>query len=166
VMNQVMNQVNRPDPRLDSDARMCFILQEQFWAYRNQDGSRRKQKALPLIVLRKMMELSISGRDKAITMLLKGAIFFAMQSCEYLKTSVEERKRTKIIGKGDILFKKYNRIVKHDDPALSTSDLVRITLRYQKNDKRDVCIHMFRSGDSLLCPAIAWAKTVQRVKEQ
>ena len=118
-----------------------------------------------MIVLRKMMELSISARDRATTWLLIGAIFFAMRSCEYLKTSAEEKKRTKIIRIGDILFKKENRIVNHDDSSLHTSDLVRIQFRFQKNDRRDVCIHMFRSGDKLLCPVIAWAKTVQRVRQ-
>ena len=112
-----------------------------------------------------MMELAVSDRDKATTWLLIGAIFFAMRSCEYLKTSAEEKKRTKIIRVGDVLFKKNNRISKHDDPNLHTSDLVQIKFCFQKNDKRDVCIHMFRSGDSLLCPVIAWAKTVQRVRK-
>ena len=94
---QAFRADNRPDPRLDVDGKMCFILQEQFRGYRNRDGSRRKQKALPMMVLRKMMELASSDRDKAITWLLIGATFFAMRSCEYLKTAPEESKRTKIL---------------------------------------------------------------------
>ena len=51
---------NRPDPRLDADGKTCFILQEQFRGYRNQDGTKLKQKALPMTVLRKMLELAVS----------------------------------------------------------------------------------------------------------
>ena len=65
---------------------------------------------------------------------------------------------------GNIVFKKGNRLLKHDDPALSQADLVRVRFVFQKNDKRDVQIHMFKSGDDLLCPVKAWAMTVKRVR--
>ena len=94
---QAFRSNNRNDPRLDSNNKTCFIIQEQLRGYRNQDGSRRKQKALPMMVLRKMMELSSSERDLAVTWLLIGAIFFAMISCEYLKTAETSRKRTRIV---------------------------------------------------------------------
>ena len=112
-----------------------------------------------------MMELANSPRDEAVTWLLIGAIFFAMRSCEYLKTAADEKKRTKIIRIGNITFKKENRVLRHDNPDLAGSDLVRIRFCYQKNDKRDVCIHMFKSGDPILCPVTAWATTVQRVSK-
>ena len=72
---QAFRSNDRPDPRLDIDGKICFMLQEQFRGYRNQDGSRNKQKALPMSVLRKMMELADSPRDKASAWLLIGAIF-------------------------------------------------------------------------------------------
>ena len=162
---QAFRSNNRPDPRLDVDGKLCFILQEQFRAYRNQDGSRRKQKALPMMVLRKMMDLSTSEREQAVSWLLIGAIFFAMRSCEYLRTSSEDKKRTKIVRIGHVIFKKGTSIVNHSDPTLRSSDLVRIKFVFQKNDRRDVCIHMFRSGDPILCPVIAWANTVQRIRK-
>jgi hypothetical protein len=90
---------------------MCFILQEQFRAYRNQDGSKRKQKALPMMVLRKALELSNSDREIATSWLMIGAIFFAMRSCEYLKTAAEEKKRTDIIRIGNITFKRQNEVL-------------------------------------------------------
>jgi hypothetical protein len=116
-----------------------------------------------MMVLRKMMDIADSPRDKAVTWLLIGAIFFAMRSCEYLHTAAEEKKRTKIITIGNITFKKDNRVVSHNSPDLAKSNLVRVRFCYQKNDRRDVCIHMFRSGDPILCPVTAWAETVQRV---
>jgi hypothetical protein len=117
-----------------------------------------------MMVLRKMMELSTSRREKAISWLLIGAIFFAMRSCEYLQTSSEDKKRTKIVRIGNVTFKKGNSIINHLDPLIFSADLVRVKFVFQKNDKRDVCIHMFRSGDSILCPVIAWAHTVSRVR--
>ena len=117
-----------------------------------------------MMVLRKMLELSSSKREKSVTWLLIGAIFFAMRSCEYLKTGKEENKRTKIIRVGNVTFKKGNRMMMHSDPKLRLSDLVRIRFVFQKNDRRDVCIHMFKSGDPILCPVVAWAQTVQRVR--
>ena len=117
-----------------------------------------------MMVIRKMMEISSTEREKAISWLLIGAIFFAMRSCEYCKTAVEESKRTKIVRLKNIVFKLDNRVIAHSNKRLKEADLVQITFEFQKNDKRDVRVHMFRSGDSLLCPVIAWASTVQRIR--
>lgn len=73
------------DPRLDRDGKIYFIFQDQFRGYRNQDGSRKKQKANPMSVLRKLLEISVTLRDRSSVWLLIGAIFFTMRSCEYLK---------------------------------------------------------------------------------
>lgn len=116
------------------------------------------------MVLRKMLELANSDLEVASSWLLIGALFFAMRSCEYLQTGSSEKKRTKIITVGNITFKKKNRILSHSSKHLASADLVRIRFCYQKNDKRDVCIHMFKSGDKVLCPVIAWAAIVKRVR--
>ena len=115
-------------------------------------------------VLRKMMELADSPRDKASTWLLIGAIFFAMRSCEYLITAAEESKRTKILRLKNISFKRGNKHLQHSSKVLHLADLVQIRFEFQKNDKRDTIVHMFKSGDSTLCPVIAWAKTIRRVR--
>ena len=72
---QAFRSNNRPDARLYADGKTCFILQEQFRGYRNQDGTKLKQKALPMMVLRKMLELSVSEKENAIAWLLIGALF-------------------------------------------------------------------------------------------
>ena len=162
---QAFRSNNRKDPRLDADGKTCFLIQEQLRAYRNQDGSRAKQKALPMRVLRKMYELAETPWDVAVTHLLIGAIFFAMRSCEYLKTSAHESsKRTKILRVSSILFKKNGRLLSHDATDLHEADIVRIKFEFQKNDRRDVCIHMFGTDDPVLNPVAAWAATIRRVR--
>ena len=118
-----------------------------------------------MMVLRKLLDIASSPRDEAIAWLLIGAIFFAMRSCEYLKTAATEAKRTMIVKVKHIIFKKGNRIMSHSDRNLEKADLVSILFEYQKNDRRDVRVHMFRSGNKVLCPVIAWAKTVKRVRK-
>ena len=115
-------------------------------------------------VLRKMMTLATTDRERAMAWLTIGAIFFAMRSCEYLRTAAEDTKRTRIVTIGNIIFKTGSTITPHDHDKLHLSDLVRIRFTYQKNDRRDVCIHMFKSGDKVLCPVRAWAMTVKRVR--
>ena len=44
------------------------------------------------------------------------------------------------------------------------ADIVMIIFEFQKNDKRDIQVHMFRTSDRSLNPVIAWARTVQRVR--
>ena len=161
---QAFGANNRPDPRLDSDGKTCFLLNEQFRAYRNQDGSKKKQKALPMAVLRKVLQLSESNWQKATAWLLIGAIFFAMRSCEYLETkTTESERRTKILRLRNIIFKKNGITLQHTDEHLAQADIVMIVFEFQKNDKRDIQVHMFQTSDEVLNPVIAWAKTVKRV---
>ena len=119
-----------------------------------------------MMALRKMMELAITPWEEATAWLLIGAIFFAMRSCKYLRTTVnEEGKRTRILRMRNISFSKGGRRVKHHEKGLEDSDIVIITFEFQKNDRRDEQVHMFKTEDSILNPVKAWAKTVQRVRK-
>ena len=89
---------------------------------------------------------------------------FAMRSCEYLQTADKSMKRTKIIRIGNIRIKTGTCVVDHSSPKHHLCDLVQITFEFQKNDKRDVRIHMFKSGDPVMCPVRAWAETIRRVQ--
>jgi hypothetical protein len=61
------------------------------------------------------------------------AFFFGMRSCEYLKVS--GHRRTQPIRMGDIVFRdRFNRIVPHSHPSLSSAESVSITFRFQKRD--------------------------------
>ena len=63
-----------------------------------------------------------------------------------------------------MVLKKRNRVIQHNDPYLRSSDLVTIIFVFNKSYKRNICIHMFKSVDTVLCPVISWATTVQRVR--
>ena len=152
---------------MDADGKTCFLLQEQYRGYKNEDKTKNKQKALPASVLRKMHDVSLTPWDFAVTHLLVLALFFAMRSCEYLVTKYpEESKRTKILRLRNIVFKKNGRYIPHSVPleVLLTADLVIITFEFQKNEQRDYKVHMFRTTDALLCPVKAAARTVKRVR--
>ena len=87
-----------------------------------------------------------------------------MRSCEYLRTvSSEESKRTKILRLRNFKFKKRGRVLKHSSKGLKNADLVMITFEFQKNNMRNRTVHMFSTGDTVLCPVVAWATTIQRI---
>ena len=144
---QAFRSNNRKDPRLDSDGKICFILQEQYRGYANQDKAVDKQKALPIMVLKKMYDIANSHKELALSQLCIGAIFFAMRSCEYLSTShKEDSKRTKILRLRNIQFKKNGMLLHHNSHNLASSDLVIITFEFQKNDRRNKAVHMFKTN--------------------
>ena len=113
-----------------------------------------------------MFEVSSTEWEIALTYLLVLALFFAMRSCEYLETRyAEESKRTKILRCKNITVKKDGKILDHSLPleVLASADIVIILFEFQKNDWRNHSVHMFRTGDNLLCPVLAAAFTVKRV---
>ena len=147
---QTFRAGDRPDPRLDLDGKTCFLLQEQWRGYKNTDKYRKKQKALPASVLRKMYKLSTTEWEIALTHLLILALFFAIRSCEYLETRYpEESRRTKILRCKNLIFKKNGRVLCHSSPqeTLMAADLIIILFEFQKNDWRNHSVHMFRTED-------------------
>ena len=100
---------------------------------------------------------------KAFHELINLAFFFAMRSCEYLVTSGE--RRTHPIRKRNIVFRKRNRIVPHDDPNLAEADTVTVTFEFQKRDLRDDSVTQSKSGNALLCPVRAAAAIVRRIQQ-
>ena len=161
---QTFRENDRKDPRLDADGKTCFLFYKQCRGYCNADGVVKKQKALPLGVLRKMVNLAKSNLDSAIAWLLVGAIFFAMLSCEYLETGIkEDQRRTKILRVKNFLFKARGKAVPLTSKNLATADMVMITFESQKNDWQSKSVHMFKTKDKVLCPVKAWARVIQRL---
>ena len=117
-----------------------------------------------MIVLRKMLELAKLPWQAAVVWLLFDAVFFAMRLCEYLATNIpEEDRRTKILRLRNISLKKNGVTIPHSSPRLKTADIVMIIFESQKNDKRDIQVHMFKRSDNILSPVVAWFNIVKRV---
>jgi len=62
-------------------------------------------------------------------------------------------------------FRFFNRncLVEHEDPRLCMALSVSITFEFQKNDERNDTVTMHRTGDSYMCPVVAWAAVIQRI---
>ena len=105
------------------------------------------------MVLRKMYMIASSHNELVLSQLCIGAIFFAMRSCEYLVTAhTENSKRTRILRLRNIKFKRNGILLTLDSPFLALSGMVVITFEYQKNNRRDKAVHMFKTNDDILCP--------------
>jgi hypothetical protein len=151
----------RPDPRLDADGKLAFILQRQLRGYKSTDPGEKPQVALTGSILRKFYQLALSPFDKAMCQLFIGAFFFAMRSCEYVK--VQGPRKTKLLTLQNIRFFIGNRQIKHSDPVLLSAECVSITFEHQKRDVKNDVITQHRSGDKILCPVRMWAAIVKRI---
>jgi len=158
---QAFKLAARPDPRLDSDGKLAFLLQRQLRGYKSIDPGEVPQVAITGSVLRKFYTLSISPRDKALCELFIGAFFFAMRSCEYIK--VQGPRKTKLLTLKNIRFFRGNRQLKHSEPQLPEADCVSITFEQQKRETKNDVITQHRSGDKVLCPVRIWASIVRRI---
>lgn len=148
-LSQAFKAVQQPDPRRDAGGDICFLLEQTYRGYTNQDpGVVQQQKALPAVsVLKMMQKLATTNLAIAQADLAEGAFFFVMRSCEYSKTSTkEESKCTKIIRVYNIKFFANSRIRHHDHDQLEDSDFVQITFEYiMKNDDRNESVRMFKA---------------------
>jgi hypothetical protein len=145
-------------------ASLAFVLQRQLKGYTNQDPSVTPQKALTPRVIRALTASNSTTLDEAINQLVRGAFFFAMRSCEYLKVPDSDKRRTKLLLLRNLRFFRARLQLLHSDPALHLADSISITFEFQKNDDRDAIITMHRTGDAVLCPVIAWSSIVHRVR--
>ena len=102
--------------------------------------------------------------DMAISQLIVGAFFYAMRSCEYLHVPASESRKTRIVRVMDIRFFLQQKPLRHDSNLIHTADVVAITFTSQKNEVRNDIINQFRTGDPTLCPVLAWAAVVTRIR--
>jgi hypothetical protein len=149
------------DPGKDSNGELAFILRRQLQGYKNEDPSEQPQKAIPFGLLQKIITMPTKNHmRRRFQLLTHMAFFFAMRSCEYLKTSGS--RRTKALRMCDITFwDRFNRTIKHSDPNLEKAEWVSITFRFQKRDIRDDTITQSRSGNRIFCPVIACAQIIR-----
>ena len=113
-------------------------------------------------LLKKVIEVRNTERNKAIGELIVGAFFYAMRSCEYLTVAAGERK-TKRLKLKNIRFFRNGTLIPHWDPLLTASDFVTVQFEDQKNGEKMDEITQQKSGDLVLCPVRAWASIIQRV---
>ena len=99
------------------------------------------------------MDLATNDKDKAISWLLIGTIFFVVCSCKYLQTQTKESyKRIHILRLKNIKFKKNGKLLYHAASNLHAANIV-----------QNQSVHMFWIDDNVLKPALAWVKTVNRL---
>jgi hypothetical protein len=158
---QTYKLAEQADPRLDTDKRIVFILQQQLRGYHVTDKPAQPQAAVTGSILREFYKILISQMDKTICELFIGAFFFAMRSCEYLKVS--GKCKTKLICIRNIRFFLGKHQLLHSDRLLHLADSVSITFEQQKHDSKNDTITQPRSGDKLLCPVKIWCKIIQRL---
>jgi hypothetical protein len=158
---QAYKLADRPDPRLDTDGKLAFLLQRQLHGYSSNDDPESPQVAITASVLREFYRLSISDVDKALCELFIGAFFFAMRSCEYMKVSGP--RKTKLLTLNNIRFFQGRRLLPHNDKFLHLAECVSITFELQKKDSKNNIITQYRSEDKVLCPVKIWASIVPRI---
>jgi hypothetical protein len=102
--------------------------------------------------------------QQAIGQLTIVAIFFAMQSCEYLKVTQAKKQQTDILHLCNLQFFKDGKLIEHNDPHLKFSDCISITFKMQKKDKKNDTITQMASGDVNMCPVRMGAAIVRRIR--
>jgi hypothetical protein len=180
---QTYRLANRPDPCLDADGRIAFLLQRQLRGYSTVDPGEKQQIAITASILRTFHRTAFSQFDKAICELFTGAFFLATQSCKYVKVSGP--RKTKLLALKNIHFYKGCTEIKHTDPFLNLAECISITFELQKRDTKktllpdtgqkiasfarenlgknhstDICLPLlFPHYDSKLLPTFRWNPT-------
>jgi hypothetical protein len=86
-----------------------------------------------------------------------------MRSCEYLKVTQAEKRRTEILCLRNLRFFKDEKLVKHNDPHLEFSDCVAITFEMRQKDKKNNTVTQMASGKVNMCPIWMAAAIVCRI---
>jgi hypothetical protein len=96
--------------------------------------------------------------------LLIAVFFFACRSCEYSKVAV--RGRTRLLTVDNINFySPSHQLCQHDDvTSILSAEYVSVTFVNQKNNKKNEIRTQQRTGDNILCPVLAWANTILRIR--
>jgi hypothetical protein len=72
----------RQNPSKDKDLQPCFLIQQQFCAYKNKDPKEKQHKAIPICDIAEIAKCKATELQLAIGQLTTVALLFAMRSCE------------------------------------------------------------------------------------
>ena len=122
---QTFRNQQKDDPRFDSSGKLSRILSRQYASYKNAGPPTKQQKAVPVSLLKKVVEVRNTARNKAFGEVIVGAFFYAMRSCDYLFATASERK-TKRLKLKNLRFFCNGRLIQHWDPLLPSSDFVTV----------------------------------------
>ena len=108
--------------------------------------------------------MRVSETQRATGQLAVGDFFFACRSCNHLKVSQVEKRRTDVLSLGCIRFFKDGRKLHHNDPYLEYADCVSITFEWQRKDKRNDTITQLASEHISLYPQRQWEALAKRIR--
>jgi hypothetical protein len=122
--------------------------------FRNADPAEEHQNAIPLSVISELGKKTILDLSTAVFELTGLRISFACRSCEYLKVSAAEQRRTKILSLQNIQCFKEGRLLAHDHDELDLRN------GKKKDEKMDTITQM-ASGNVTLFQVCLAASIVQ-----
>ena len=159
---EVFRSNNRGDPRNGTDGKQDIQLKLQLMGYKSKDPATKQEKAFTPFFFRQLYHRSITSMQLMIANLAILAFFFAMRSCEYVKTSGE--RKTKLVRLQNLEFWSiHNHRLDLKRSNLYQTQLVSITFEDQKNgEKMDRCTQD-ATGDLVMCPVRAAAALVKYI---
>ena len=109
--------------------------------------------------------MNVTEIQRATHQLARGAFFYAMRSCEYLKVPQAALKRTSILRLRCLRFyDEHGVLIPHNSPHLERANALSITFERQKKDEKMDTVTQIASGDPILCPVRSWAAVVKRIR--
>jgi hypothetical protein len=154
----------QPNPYKDKDLQSCFLLQQQYRSYVNNNPKQKQQKAIPICVIAKIAKQKNTKLQWAIGQLTTIAIFFAMWSCEYLNVTRAKKRGTDILCLCNLHFFKDGILIKYNNPHLEFSDCILITFEMQKKDKKNDTVMQMLVGNVNMCRVKIGAAIVCRIR--
>ena len=134
-----------PNPTLDVDGWLAWIVARQFRAYSKEDPKTKQEKAIPLCVIKLIALKTTTESQCAIGQLIIGAFSFACRSCEYLKVPKQNQHQTKQLTLKNVSFYKDGNIIPHNLSKIYLTDSVALTFVSQKNERKHDQLYYFHS---------------------
>jgi hypothetical protein len=157
-------ELRHPNPSKDKDLQSYFLLQQQYQSYANNDPKQKQQKAIPMCVIAEIGKRKSTELQQAVDQLTAVAIFFAMQSCEYLKVTQAAKGQTDILCLRNLRFFRDGKLIEHNDPHLEFSDCISITFEMQKKDEKNDTTTQKASSEVDMCPVRMDASIIRRIR--
>jgi hypothetical protein len=150
-------------PILDNDKKPGFLLQQELRSFKKANPAEKHQKAIPMAVISILAKQQLSELDCSIIQLTGLGMFFAFQSCKYLKVPQAKQGQMEILKLRNIQFFKDGAILPHSHPDLEFLDCISLTFKSQKRQDKNDTVTQEATGNSVFCPIRFAAGLVRRI---
>lgn len=165
AIGQTLSSMGSPDPRLDSQNNIHYVLLQQLRGYSREDDPPTRVKPIPFTLIQHLSSLAATPLSTGVADMSILGFFFLLRPGEHTAASAHSDSSPFTLS--DVTFRTGGHLLpahSGDLQLIRSATFVTLRFRRQKNGTTNELIGHARSGHPTVCPVLALIRRTQHLR--